>query len=287
MPASKLSTTTACFALGSMLLLSCTGNPVGDSEISNPSLQISGQVQLESGLNRGGVFVWLDGFEIGARTDNDGNFQITLPPTSVQSAAGGVDGAFNLYYYLANFRLVTTQVFTKNGRLIVPNGELDDQGSLRQAKFLARFLKIVTIVQPASFEANIGADLHLQVVLQAVRPQDSIRVFYPKRLNGFDNPLLFRNLETGEVTMLEASTSDTVNTDFMIVSSTPTIRELFLNLKSGRLSAGRYEVVPYMLVRHEAVPSGLIADLGDEVEVLGPNYLLVPFRREGGAIEVR
>jgi hypothetical protein len=41
-----------------------------------------------------------------------------------------------------------------------------------------------------------------------------------------------------------------------------------------------------LLIERADLPPGLLASLGPDVMALGPDYLKIPFRREGGRLEV-
>jgi hypothetical protein len=47
-----------------------------------------------------------------------------------------------------------------------------------------------------------------------------------------------------------------------------------------------YEVIPYLWIERGELPPGLLTSLGPNVLALGPDYLKIPFRREGGRLEV-
>ena len=47
----------------------CTGNPIGDNNITPRPDQISGQVQLDNNGQPERVYVWLEGFDVGTFTE--------------------------------------------------------------------------------------------------------------------------------------------------------------------------------------------------------------------------
>ena len=59
------------------------------------------------------------------------------------------------------------------------------------------------------------------------------------------------------------------------------------NLLQQPLPAGKYRVIPYLLINHEAIPAGLVESTGFERYQLNSNYLKLPFVRKGGEFEVR
>ncbi len=67
------------------------------------------------------------------------------------------------------------------------------------------------------------------------------------------------------------------------------IRELKYDfyLRAGMLSIGEYEIVPFLMILQNNLPSGLLPSLGLEMEMeISPDFLKIPFRRKGGNFEV-
>ena len=149
----------------SFLIMSCTKNPFGSDEITLGNREISGKVVLSEGFNAEGVSIWLEGFDISARSDANGEFKVALPPAAAQGTPSGVTGSFNLYFYLANYGLKSITVVTRNGEFLFSQGEINKDGELNQPKELEKFLDINTVVEPASISTSysgvVSVDVHL------------------------------------------------------------------------------------------------------------------------------
>ncbi len=266
-------------------LWGCTKAPFGEDDISLGSRQIHGRVELSRSLNPQGVFVWLDGIDVGTRTDKNGQFTVMLPSVENQSARGGTSGVFNLYFYLANFELITTPVVLRNGVFVYPQGEINKDGEFGKPKFLPELLHINIAVTPSVMAAPSLADTVLvEAKLSAV--SDSVTVFFPKSVPGRLGALFFRNIASGEILVFPLFPGLTLDQAEIIGKATYTTIAVFYPARM-RLSPGKYEIIPYLLVKHDPVPPALIASLGEKVEALGPNYLMIPFRREGGSFELQ
>lgn len=264
----------------------CTESPLGEDEISLGNRQIQGEVRLSNNMTPGDVYVWLEGFNIGTRTDEEGKFQIALPPPSLQTNSNGVTGAFNLYYFVANYNLTSTQIFTQNGLFVYSQGEINKDGQLNQPKFLTQNLRIETKVKPTSISISdieemgqVPFIVRVDVILQAIK--DSVIVFYPGKVQGISGPLIFRNIESDEITILKSVISGFVENDSDTIDFVPKIRTMAILLGPNDLAAGEYEIIPYLLIKNGEIPAQLIAGLGENVEKLGPDYLILPIRREG------
>lgn len=249
------------------------------------SRQIRGRVELSRSLNPQGVFVWLDGVDIGTRTDNNGRFTVTLPAVEDQSAPGGTSGVFNLYFYLANFTLTTTPVVLRNGVFVYPQGEINQDGELSRPKFIPELLHIEIVVTPPIMVAPGLIDTALvEVKLSAL--EDSVTVVFPRSIPGRLGAIFFRNVSSGAILVHPLFPGLTLEQTEAVGKTAYTTIAIF-NPARMRLPAGKYEIIPYLLVKHAPVPPALLAKLGDQVEALGPNYLMIPFRREGGSFELQ
>ncbi|MFQ5823217.1 MAG: hypothetical protein ACE5IW_09860 [bacterium] len=264
----------------------CTENPIGEVEVSAENREIRGKVQLGNNMSPASVYVWLEGFDIGTRTDEQGNFQITLPLPSSQGNPAGVTGAFNIYYFVANFNLDSTQVFTRNGFFVYSQGEVDGNGELNNPKTLFQNLRITTHVRPSSvsaadFESAADAAFILRVDVTLEATTDTVVVFFPALVNDTFGPLIFRNITTDDVVILQSAIAGLVESDLDTIDSVPVMRTMAIKMTLEDLPKGEYEVIPYLLIKNEDVPRLLIESLGENVEALGQGYLAMPFRREG------
>lgn len=268
-------------------LYGCAKNPFGGNEISLENRQIRGKVRLSNNMKPKGVYVWLEGFNIGTRTDEQGNFQITLPQPESQGNPRGVTGAFNIYYFVANFNLDSTRVFTQNGFFVYDQGEINSNGELNNPKFLFQNLSITTSITPSSVSSvdfeSVGDGgafiVRVDVTLQAI--VDTVVVFFPALVNDTYGPLIFRDIDTDEIFILPSAISGLVESDLDTIDSVPITRTMAVKMTPADLPEGEYEVIPYLLLKSQGVPHLLIESLGENVEALGRSYLNMPFRREG------
>ncbi|MGH7450649.1 MAG: TonB-dependent receptor [bacterium] len=279
----KFLTLTFAAGIWFLPLAGCTSNPFGGDEITGGNRQISGNHILKDKSSPERIYVWLEGFGLNAWTNNRGEFQINLPPAS-QGPAGGVDGVFTLYFYLANYSLQSTTVITRKGEFVYSKGEIDKNGRLTAPKELEKFLEISTEVNPDSISTNFAGIVEVNVTLRASR--DSATVIFPSSLNRPLGAIILRRIGSEGILVFQSVVGD-FRRNKEIVGFVPVTRKMAFTLVSNALSAGEYEVIPHMLISHEYVPPDLIASLGGNVNEPGPNHLNIPFRRTNGRIEIR
>ena len=275
------------FLLSIFVFSACTGNPFSDDEISTGNRQISGKVEVSGNQNPEGVYVWLEGFDIGTFTDQDGEFEITLPSAAQNS--GGAAGILDLYYYLANYKLTTTELTVRNGEFIFANGEVNNEGELHRPKFIPRILDISTMLTPSTANADISIFMKVEIVLSS--DTDSVNVFYPREtFNGPNKliaPLFVKNLQTGTAFHVETTLVGINKEDLITIErGRPFVRTMILSMDKGVLSEGQYEIIPYLRVSQPDVPAELLNNLIEDIDSFGLDYLNVPFLRTPGVLSV-
>lgn len=262
--------------------LACTSSPVGDNEISPGKRQLSGEVILSDDGDPEGVYVWLSGFDIGARTDRKGHFELILPPPSQQASSGGVSGAFQLYFYVANYNLDSTTVAIDKGEFVFGQGEVNSQGQLSAPKFLTRALKISTSVIPPSLstqdlDLGVPRPVFVSVKLEAgTRP---VTVDFPLQSGDVLGPIIFRNIDTDSTVIFGSTINGIPGTARLTLQDAEFIRLMTVPMSPNIMPFGKYEIIPYLFVEQK-LPRGLLQSLGEDVESLSPAYLNIPFKRQ-------
>lgn len=258
----------------------CTENPFSNDKVSGGSRQVSGTVRLGDGQSAEGVYIWLDGFNLGSRADGSGRFQLTLPSRSSQG--GDINGVFNLYFYLANYRLATSEVVVRSGEFAYDQGDINKNGELARAPVLAKFLRLVTAVSPATISSSALDRVFVTVKLEPTTA-DTVTVAFPGLFSDGLAKALLKKSGSTDVILLYSNEFGFATSDLQVVNSGGFNRTSAFNLRGVSIPPGDYEVIPYLLLKHEAVPAGLIERLGS---TFGKDYLQIPFRREGGSLRV-
>ncbi len=261
----------------------CTENPFSNDKVSGGSRQVSGTVRLGDGQSAEGVYIWLDGFNLGSRADGSGRFQLTLPSRSSQG--GDINGVFNLYFYAANYRLAASEVVVRSGEFVYDRGDVNKNGEIASAPVLAKFLRLVTAVSPATINSSALGRVFVTVRLEATTG-DTVTVAFPGLFSDGLAKALLKKSGSDEVILLYSNEFGFATSDLQVVGTGVFSRTIAFNLSGVSIPPGDYELIPHLLIKHEAVPTKLIVGLGDNVEAFGKDYLRMPFRREGGSLKV-
>ena len=266
-----------------VIFFACKESPI-NGDISNPlNLEIRGRIALSDAGNLEGIYVWMEDTPISTATNRDGVFVLSLPPSATNSAVYA-SRVFNLYFYIANYRLISTPVTVMNGRFLYSRGEVNGNGELIRTLFMEKLLNITTQVDPSVVTPDYSAAINVLLTLRAVR--DSVDVVFPKILGGELGAILFRNLETGKI----IADAPEINSGIWLTKKIGNEAETFsfsFDLKRGILPVGRYEVIPYFFIEQARMPEGLLASISQKAEELGPDFLKIPFRRNGGLFAIQ
>ncbi len=270
-------------------LAGCIENPFNsDDKISGGTRSVNGTVQLNDRASPEGTFVWLESFNLGSRADAGGKFSLTLPPPGAQGGNGGATGFFNLYYYLANYSSNTATVATRNGAFIYSEADINQNGEIVNTTSLRKFLRINTVLTPTSVPSSTTQLIDVQVSLQALG--DSVSIIIPETpgAGNLMGALLLRSLSASQpqVFIYKTSALGSVRERVTLSSAQQHVRNAALSLISLPLPPGEYEVIPYILIRHQSLPLEMMTALGPNLESLSPNYLQIPMRREGGRLQI-
>lgn len=126
--------------LSILLFSNCTDNSLfGNAEISANSIR--GTVKLGNNLKPDEVFIWLEALDVNTRTDENGQFTLNLP-TANKQPGGGIDGIYDLYFYVANYQLQSVKISILNGNVQLSKLSLTSEGELRQTVVLQEILNI-------------------------------------------------------------------------------------------------------------------------------------------------
>ncbi len=264
----------------SLFCLGCTGNPINGGDISSGRNKMIGKVQLENAHSPEGVFVWMEGFDLSAFTNEDGSFTLTWP-----SAFSNVSGIFRVYFFVANYQLDFVEVAVRNGEFLYGQEGLNSSGELRLPVRLKQFLAVSADVSPETVTRVDGIDVTMTFSLGLRTLNGVSTVVLPNTTPGFLSSVFFKNTETGELFIFQGQPVTTE--EEIVVGRTQIIREMRVVFTRINLPAGKYLFIPYILLKRDDLPEDLVSSIALNTLAFGPNYLKLPFKRDGGEFEVK
>jgi hypothetical protein len=262
--------------------LTCVRNPVFDDDTIEPGISVlQGRVWLDDGSTPNGVLVWIQAFNIGVFTDDDGNFQLEIPLPS-QQPGGGLNGAFDVYFYVANYRINRRTFVVLNGFIQDKQGDVGENGVLEDRVPLQKLISVSTVIKPGTILHDFQGTLKGVITLEAA--YDSIFVVSRLRddtlLAALVNPL---DAPQGSMRVVEY---DSVMETVDAIYTTQTKWTFLMPFEPDLYATGQWEVIPFIWVPQVDIPQAMLDFLGEQVNALGPEYLKLPFKREGGDFSI-
>jgi hypothetical protein len=268
-----------------VIVFFCTENPLfKDKEIKGNA--IKGKVSLEGRQSAENVFIWLEGYNLGTFTDQNGAFQLALS-TSSQSS-GGMTGQFRLYFYVNNYQLDSASVVLVNGNIQAAAGDLDKNGTLKQTVLLTKTLDIDVAVTPTVISANFSDSLHLTVTLQAY--PDSVLITSKIRDALYLGAVFIKSSGNNQnIRLIDQGGSLYTKLPIYREYKVPNYkRQYFMTIpfNAKEYSAGEVEIIPYLMVTPIKLPAGLLRNFTRNYQELSTDFLNIPIVRNGGTIRI-
>lgn len=258
----------------------CTSNPIGSGEILSGRRQMKGTVQLENGHSPEGAYVWMEGFDLSAFTTEDGSFTLTWP-----SGFSNVSGIFRVYFFVTNYQLDFIDVAVQEGEFLYGQEGLNTSGEMKETMRLKQFLSVRADVSPETVTRvnSINVTMTFSISLRTISGVST--VVLPNTTPGFLSSVFFKNRETGELFIFKGQ--QVTSEEEILVGKTPIIRQMNVTFTRINLPVGKYLFIPYILVKRDDLPDNLVNSIALNTLAFGPNYLKLPFKREGGEFEIK
>jgi len=261
----------------------CTENPFFDDEVNVESnLSFSGRVNIPAEENSGGVFVWMEGLDLHTFTEPDGSFVITLPREPQLQSGGGLTGFYKVYYYVQNYRISSSDVFLFKGQFEYGLGDLTRGGRLISDVSMKKLLDIKTTTEPSIVDSVFSGSFDVVVSLE--NKVDSVIVETYKTPKGDLGQAFLRN------------TDPAIDTSFILRQSSGRVQEVIDSAtvwsmtffwEKGWLEEGRYEIIPFLEVKQEGIPQGLLSRFRDAFRLSNLEFFEIPSKQRSAILTVR
>ena len=266
-------------------LFSCTSNPFWDDS-GTIEMKITGKVITENNQTNVPVSVWLETFDLYTTTDSVGYFSISI--NNSQTSYGSMNGPVNLYLYIHNYELDSVTVYFTNGMFSKEQTDFSEDGELLNPVEMKKILsgEVILHFNKNSIQTRDTLRVSFNLETHSAVSIDTYKYILQEDGSDFHSGLFFRSLTNNEtVTIYRFSGTNQFGN-----SVDDQLRNLayekdesitwtyYLLSDSLNLSSGDYEVLPYLLIRHDQIPIGLIdAHGGDSVLTLSAYFLDLPF----------
>tara|TARA_B100000686_G_scaffold111291_1_gene118581 strand:+ start:33704 stop:34567 length:864 start_codon:yes stop_codon:yes gene_type:complete len=248
------------------LFFSCSSNPFWNDNKTR-EIKISGTISLDKKDRDVPIFVWVDTFVSHTTTDPEGYF--SLPLNNSQSPSVNINGPIKVYFYVHNYSLDSAIVFFSDGRLSNEQTDFFNDGKLKKEIILKKIVSAssnflidqeiqsqsvvlnnqdtLKFILTLDFHQNTRISIHYRVVShQDYQPSG---IFFKSLTNDY---IYNYRLINDQLITLSYSEGEKIIYNFNIVCD------------SLEINTGLYEVIPFLLVNQNTIPSGLIGSLGGE-----------------------
>jgi hypothetical protein len=263
---------------------SCTSNPFWEDS-PTIEMKITGEVLTENNQTNVPVSVWLETFDLYTTTDSVGYFSFSI--TNSQTPNGSMNGPVNLYFFIHNYELDSVTAYFTNGMFSKEQTNFSEDGEL---------------LNPVEMKKILSGDVILHFNKNSIQTRDTLRVSFNLETHSavsidtykyilqedgsdFHSGLFFRSLTDNEtITIYRFNGTDQSGNsvedklrNLTYVENESITWTYYLLSDSLNLSSGDYEVLPYLLVRQDQIPNGLIEALGgDSAFTLSAYFLDLP-----------
>ncbi|MGD9900328.1 MAG: hypothetical protein AB7T22_14485 [Calditrichaceae bacterium] len=267
-----------------VFVVSCTENPFWDDNISSNDRQVvEGAIRLSDDSQPDSVMVWLEGFDLVQKTDKRGAFKHEIPLSSEQPG-GGLNGVYNLYSYLGNYRLASIPLLVLDGQFEYDKSGIDERGKISDDIILTKMLEIKTTIEPAEITTNIYVKFEITIEIENV--VDSVEIMTYLDNSNYFGSIIFRHIQIpGDAIFIRDPLAGYVSR--MITEQNRWT--ISFSMDGGFFTPGQYEVIPYLNVTQDRdqIPHELMKKFGFNADGFDPDYLNVPFKRKTAILTVK
>ena len=263
---------------------SCTSNPFWEDS-PTIEMKITGEVLTENNQTNVPVSVWLETFDLYTTTDSVGYFSFSI--TNSQTPNGSMNGPVNLYFFIHNYELDSVTIYFTNGMFSKEQTNFSEDGELLNLVEMKKILSgdVILHFNKNSIQTRDTLRVSFNLETHSAVSIDTYKYILQEDGSDFHSGLFFRSLTDNEtVTIYRFNGTDQSGNsiedklrNLTYVENESITWTYYLLSDSLNLSSGDYEVLPYLLVRQDQIPYGLIEALGgDSAFTLSACFLDLP-----------
>ena len=273
-----------------LLAASCTHNPFFNEQDIADQTRVEGRVRLINETEHDQIVVWFEPFDMLTRTGSNGEFSLQFPPP-VRQMGKGLNGAYPIYFYMADYDLDSTVIHFQNGSVLWGEGPVDDSGRLTQDITLSKRINLsIGFDRPHVYRKQTGAFRGAIKMSATCRTVVKVTKMWKSATTAVLMESVVENPEFPEIITHpqfrgESSERFTLNSQTQICSiliSWPPI--------SGRYfkewEPGYYRIYPFLFVEDAEMPEHLRDQLS---QLMTPDtgYLGYPMKHNFGRLEIK
>ncbi len=262
----------------------CTDNPFfKDDEITSRS--IKGRVALNDSHTPDEIYVWLGGFNVGTRTNSVGDFELSYPLPAEQGSGSGLSDEFTLYFYVVDYYIDSLKILFVEGEIADGQSKIGKDGQLSEEVLLRKLVYLNTAVDPLVVESNSSQVFLITMTMQT----DNLEAWVTMKSKSIEKVYYQTGLyivhDESRAVMDQVDIPGYTLTNYAIKDSL-TVWNIGFYQDISSYPAGEYRIVPYLLIQQPGIPDGLVGSIDANPRDFTPDYLDLPFKRNGGNFTV-
>ncbi|MBT3180495.1 MAG: hypothetical protein HOB40_07225 [Candidatus Marinimicrobia bacterium] len=259
------------FILFFLTLFACTNNPFWD-DTNTKQMKLTGVALAENNQTHIPISIWLEEFDIYSRSDSTGRF--TFDISNSQTSSGSFNGGVNLYFYIHNYLLDSVTIYFTNGHFSAEQTDFTPEGELIKTlelkKLLSGEMELHFNAASLSNHDTVSTSFHLE-------SHESISINTYKFIlqsdgSNFYSGLYFNSIHDIQKSVIynfvginqDGNTISDQKQNVNYLANDFDLWTYYILSDSLHLSSGVYEVYPYINIKQEAIPEGLISHLGGD-----------------------
>lgn len=205
-------------------------------------------------------------------------------------------GSYHLYFYVMNYRVDSALVVLRNGRLEYWHGDIDDDGKLNEPKFLIKILDIQTAIRPSNFPQPTTLDwweyeevINVDVTLKETTLAD-VTAKFSSYSKGPASIVFIKRISPKQDFLQIKELTPIVDLEHLVpieITSDAQRWTAGFKMMIGDLPVGTYQIIPYLLIEQQNIPTEFFKSLGEEKLKPNAKYLSLPLPRQGGDFLVK
>ncbi|HHM02013.1 MAG TPA: hypothetical protein ENJ15_03305 [Caldithrix abyssi] len=255
-----------------LLTVSCTENFLFDDEITPVNTRsVEGYVQLRGETDHGGIYVYLEGFDVETYTDAGGYFKLEIPQNPRLQPGQGVDGAFYIWYYVDNYRLMNSLTLVRGGQFSYGHADINDEGRLKKTVVLPKLLDITTSVSPERISEEFDGVLQVNMTLKNLTDSVYVNVL-ERKFHELGGVYLINNPDSSNIQFVRLENA----ANRRVLVDSVQYWQMLVSRDSLPLFPGKYEVLPFVKLYHKGMPDVLREKFGSNASTFSREFLNLP-----------
>ena len=264
------------FIIVPLCLIGCTENALfDDGNTAQDKHIVSGTLSLSDGASPENAYIWVRDLGVSSWRTSQGSFAIQIPRTAEYE---GLNGEYTVYFYVGNYHYDTATVIVRNGQFEYGQKNITNEGRFDRSIVLMKMLDIKCSVLPKSIAPDVSLDY--TIILELVNIDSFVSIITQVDRDQNMRGYFVKPLDNNSTVWKLYSNTGTNLSGFPITSRT--VLETTGSFNPVLISAGHYEIIPFIVVVQSGLPDELLLSLGNKVNAYELDYLNVPYIRTPG-----